>query len=269
MSKRSYERRLKAKRMAEKEARRRAGKMRKIRIGSSIAGAAAVAVVILLLVLNSGDGTKPSVSPTGSSLPGCTTPTPAPTPNGKKFTTAPAMSIDSSKIYEATFQTSCGTIKMRMDPKSAPASVNNFVFLARQQYFDGTTIPRVQNSPNFQIIQAGSQTGTISGGVDYSYAGETPAPGSKYTRGVVAMANSQGPSTNGSQFFFVMSPSTPALDQNANYSIFGKVEDATSLATLDRILSAQGPRVDPQSDLGITPQPPIHILTVTIAEVAR
>ncbi len=270
MSKRSYERRIRAKREAARAARKRAERMRKLRMAASIAGAIALAL-ILFFVFKPGKS-KPSASPTTSSsatpIAGCTQPTPVPTPNGKKFTKAPAMTIDTNKIYVATFETSCGTVKMRMDPKTAAASVNNFVFLARQGYFDGTTIPRVQNSPTFQIVQAGSQTGTISGGVDYKYPGETPAPGTKYTRGVVAMANSGGPSTNGSQFFFVLSPSTPGLDQQASFSIFGKVDDAASLTMLDRILTATGPAI-PGGSLGITPDPPIYIEKVTIEELKR
>jgi cyclophilin family peptidyl-prolyl cis-trans isomerase len=274
---RSYERRIKAKRDAARAARKRAEKMRKVRIGASIAAAVAVAVVLLIVLLNIGDNkpvatsptTSPSASASSSPIAGCTQPTPAPTPNGKDFTTAPKMTIDTNKLYVATFQTSCGAVKMRMDPKTAPASVNNFVFLARQGYFDNTKLPRIQNNPGFQIIQAGSQNGTISGGVKYKYQGETPGPGAKYTRGTVAMANSQGPSTNGSQFFFVLSPATTALDSNPNYSIFGKVDDAASLATLDKILTAKGPPVDPSSDLGVTPNPPIYILKVTIEELKR
>jgi len=263
---RSYEKRVRAKREAARAARKHAERMRKVRIGASIGGSIAVVVVVLLLFLG-GNDKKPVATTTP--LSGCTQPIPAPTPNGKQITTAPKMTIDQNKIYVATIQTSCGSVKMTMDPKKAPASVNNFVFLARQNYFDGTKLPRVQNSPGFQIIQAGTQTGTISGGVGYTYAGETPAPGTKYTRGTVAMANSRGPSTNGSQFFFVLSATTTALDQNANYSIFGKVDDATSLTTLDKILTAKGPRVDPQQELGITPEPPIYILKVTIEELKR
>jgi cyclophilin family peptidyl-prolyl cis-trans isomerase len=237
--------------------------MRKVRVGGIVAGAVAVAVVILILVLSAGGNkTKPTASVTP--LSGCTLPSSAPTPNGKNFTTAPKTTIDKEKIYVATFTTSCGTVTMRMDPKVAPASVNNFVFLARQGYFDGTTIPRVNVTPTYAIIQAGSQSGGISGGVTYKYQGETPGPNQSYTRGVVAMANSSGPSTNGSQFFFVV---RDWKDLPKKYSIFGKVEDAASLTNLDKMLLAKG--TDLGQGLGTTPDPPIYILSVTITEQKR
>lgn len=271
MSKRSYEKRVRAKREAERAARKRAGRMRKVRIWSSAAAALAIAAVLLIVFLG-GDDTKPSAesttSPSATPIQGCTQPAPAPTPNGKNYSAPPAMTIDQNKIYVATFETSCGSVKMRMDPKQSPRTVNNFVFLARDGFFDGTTIGRVQNEPSFGIVQAGTQSGNISGGVNYTYQGETPPPGTKYTRGIVAMANSQGPSTNGSQFFFVVTAAA-ALDANPNYSILGKVDEAASLAALDRILQAKGPPVDPQQNLGISPRPLIYILKVTIAEQNR
>ena len=245
--------------------------MHKFRVWSSVAAAIAIASVLLIVFLGGNDTeptAEPTVSPTPSPIAGCTVPAPAPTPNGKKFSKAPAMTIDRNKIYVATFQTSCGTITMRLDPKQSPATVNNFVFLARQAFYDNTTFGRVQNDPGFGLVQAGTQSGTISGGVDYTYQGETPPPGTKYSRGVAAMANSQGPSTNGSQFFIVVT-SADFLNQNPNYSILGKVSDAASLATLDRILKAKGPPVQQGQSLGVSPTPPIYILKVTIAEQTR
>jgi peptidyl-prolyl cis-trans isomerase B (cyclophilin B) len=271
MSKRSYERRIRAKREAERAARKRAEKLRKLRIAGTIVAALAVATVLLVVFLG-GSKTKPTASPTPTPTPsaspvaGCTYPAAAPRPNGKTFTKAPPLTIDRTKVYIATFTTSCGKITVRMDASKAPASVNNFVFLARQGYFDNTRIPRVQNESSFGIVQAGTQNGTISGGVGYSYAGEKPAAGTRYARGTVAMANSGAPSSNGSQFFFVTSTNTPGLDQNPVYSIFGKADDATSLATLDRIVSAGG---TPIPNLGVTPEPPLYILKVTIEELKR
>jgi peptidyl-prolyl cis-trans isomerase B (cyclophilin B) len=272
MSKRSYERRVRAKREAQRAARKRAERMRKFRVWSSAAAAVAIAVVLLIVFLGGNDEKEPSAQPTTSTsatpIAGCTMPAPEPTPNGKTFTKAPPMTINRDKIYVATLQTSCGNIVMRMDPQQSPATVNSFVFLARQAFYDNTKFGRVQNDPNFGLVQAGTQTGTISGGVDYTYQGETPPPGTKYSRGVVAMANSQGPSTNGSQFFIVVT-SADFLDQNPNYSILGKVQDAASLATLDRVIRAKGPPVQPGQSLGVSPNPPIFILKVAIAEQNR
>ena len=272
MSKRSYERRIKAKREAARAARKRAEKVRKLRVGGSIAAAAALAIVLLIVFLGGNDSkvstsptNSPTPSPTGSLIAGCTSPSVAPTPNGKQYPTPPAETIDKNKIYVATFSTTCGTVKMRMDPQQAPRTVNNFVFLARQGFYDGTFFHRVQNTPgDYAIVQGGDPKGDGTGGPGYEYQGETPAPTTKYLRGIVAMANSQGPSTNSSQFFFVVHdwPTLPA-----NYSVLGKVDDATSLASLERMALAQGP--DLGNNLGTSPSPRIYILKVTIQELNR
>jgi len=271
MSKRSYERRIKAKREAERAARKHAEKVRKIRIALSVVGAVALALV-LFFVFKPGKTTPaadttptPTPSPSSSLIAGCTQPAATPTPNGKQFPAAPAMTIDQNKIYVATFETTCGSVSMRMDPKTSPRTVNNFVFLARQGFYDGTLFHRVQNEPSdFAIVQGGDPKGDGTGGPGYQYAGETPAANTKYLRGVVAMANSGKPSSNGSQFFFVVHdwPSLPA-----NYTVLGKVGDATSFSALDRMITATGPAL--QGGLGLSPDPPIYILKVTIAEQKR
>jgi cyclophilin family peptidyl-prolyl cis-trans isomerase len=269
MSKRSYERRIKAKREAERAARKHAEKVRKMRVGGSVAAASAIAIVLLIVFLGGNKKVTPNAQPSSSTTPGqpiagCTVPSPAPTPNGKQFPSAPKTSIDGTKIYVATFDTSCGTVKMTMDPKQSPATVNNFVFLARQGFYDGTKFHRVQNVPgDFAIVQGGDPKGDGTGGPGYKYNGETPTAGTKYLRGVVAMANSGSPSTNGSQFFFVARdwPSLPA-----SYTVLGKIDDATSFATLDRMIQAKGPAL---GQLGLTPDPPIYINKVTIEELKR
>jgi peptidyl-prolyl cis-trans isomerase B (cyclophilin B) len=268
---RSYERRLRAKRDAARAARKRAERMRKLRIALSITGAVALALV-LFLVFKPGKSkpvaqpsATPTPSPTSSLITGCSLPSPAPTPNGKQFPAPPALTIDTSKLYVATFQTTCGTVKMRMDPKASPRTVNNFVFLARQGYYDGTFFHRVQNIPSdYAIVQGGDQKGDGTGSPGYSYTGETPPPGTKYLRGFVAMANSGSLASSGSQFFFVVH-SWASLP--ASYAILGKVDDATSFATLERMVTAIGS--DLGNGLGIAPNPHIYILKVTIEELKR
>ena len=267
MSKRSYERRIRAKREAARAARKRAERMRKIRVAGSILAALALAAVLLIVFLGRDKDVTPAANPTpsGAQIAGCTQPAGTPSPNGKTFPSPPAMTIDTNKIYVATMETSCGVVKFRMDPKTAPRSTNSFVYLARQGFFDNTKIGRVQNTSEFAIVQAGTQTGTISGGAGYSYAGETPAPTTRYTRGTVAMANSGGPSSNGSQFFIVVRD-WPTLPKN--YTVLGKTDDAISLGALDRMIQAKGPDIQ-GGGLGITPNPPIYILKVTIEELNR
>lgn len=269
MSKRSYEKRIKAKRDAAKAARKRAERMRKIRIW--VSSLTAVGLALVLFFVLRGDGTKPAASPTDSPTASpsiVATPCPGPTPPAPKpltFKSPPASTIDDDKVYVATLQTSCGDVKIQMDPKTAPKTVNNFVFLARQGYYDGTKFHRVQNETDFAIVQGGDQEGTGRGSPGYSYDGETPPPTAKYLRGTIAMANSGGPSSNGSQFFVVVKD---WAGLPTNYTIFGKViDEANSFAALDKMITAQGAPIE--GGLGTTPEPPIYIIKVTIEELAR
>ena len=131
--------------------------------------------------------------------------------------------IDTDKTYIAIMDTSMGTIKMELNPKAAPKTVNNFVSLAQKKYYDGLIFHRV--SKDF-VIQTGDPTGTGTGGESIygkSFDDEIDAKSdlykTGYVKGVLAMANS-GPNTNGSQFF-IMAADSKTLP--ANYTIFGKV----------------------------------------------
>ena len=128
----------------------------------------------------------------------------------------PAMEIDPSKTYQATIETNRGNIVLDLDPKNAPKTVNNFVFLARQGFYDGLKFHRV--IPNF-MIQGGDPTGSGSGGPGYRFEDETRGNPLKHETGVISMANA-GPNTNGSQFFITHSPQ-PHL--NGKHTVFGKV----------------------------------------------
>jgi cyclophilin family peptidyl-prolyl cis-trans isomerase len=110
----------------------------------------------------------------------------------------PEFQIDAQALYRVTIDTPKGRIVMDLDPQLAPNSVNNFVALARQGYYDGLTFHRVV--PDF-VIQGGCPQGTGTGGPGYKFADE-PVKG-EYTLGAVAMANA-GPNTNGSQFFITI-----------------------------------------------------------------
>ena len=133
--------------------------------------------------------------------------------------------LDPAATVRATIVTSCGDIVVDLDVAGAPQTVNSFVFLARQDYFDGTVSHRIV--PGF-VFQAGDPTATGSGGPGYQFADELPAADFSYVRGTLAMANS-GPDTNGSQFFIVFENSTLGPD----FSVFGNV--AEGLDVLDTI----------------------------------
>jgi peptidyl-prolyl cis-trans isomerase B (cyclophilin B) len=128
----------------------------------------------------------------------------------------PALEIDATKTYKATIETPRGDIVLELYPKHAPKTVNNFVFLARQGYYDGITFHRVIS--NF-MIQGGDPTGTGRGGPGYTFEDETRGNPLKHDKGVLSMANA-GPATNGSQFFITHSPQ-PHLD--GRHTVFGKV----------------------------------------------
>ena len=115
-----------------------------------------------------------------------------------------------------------GDVTVTMDRAKAPCTVNSFVSLAGQGYFDRTRCHRLADSGIF-ILQCGDPTGTGRGGPGYQFANETDGSES-YTRGVVAMANA-GPGTNGSQFFLVWDDST-SLNQVPNYTIFATLDPA-------------------------------------------
>ena len=128
----------------------------------------------------------------------------------------PAMKIDPKQSYTAKIETIRGTIVIELAPQYAPKTVNNFVFLAQQGFYDGVTFHRV--IADF-MVQGGDPTGTGRGGPGYKFEDEFKNNPLKHGRGVISMANS-GPSTNGSQFFITHSPQ-PHLD--GKHTVFGKV----------------------------------------------
>lgn len=133
-----------------------------------------------------------------------------------QWETSPKMQIDVSKKYTATIETDKGNIVIELAPQYAPNTVNNFVFLARQGFYDGVTFHRVIG--NF-MIQGGDPTGTGMGGPGYDFEDEFEGNSLVHETGVLSMANA-GPNTNGSQFFITHSPQ-PHLD--GRHTVFGKV----------------------------------------------
>ena len=135
----------------------------------------------------------------------------------KQYSAPPAMSIDTNKTYVATFTTSKGTIVCDLFTKDAPKTVNNFVFLARDKFYDGTKFHRVIE--NF-MIQGGDPEGTGRGGPGYKFGDEVGAGKPKHKIGSLSMANA-GPGTNGSQFF-ITHVVTDWLD--GKHTVFGQVK---------------------------------------------
>ncbi|MFC5909310.1 peptidylprolyl isomerase [Streptacidiphilus monticola] len=154
-------------------------------------------------------------------------------PNGRQWSKAPALTIDTSAAYAGTLHTSCGDVPIRLDAKGAPQTVNSFVFLAQQQYFDHTRCHRLTTS-GIYVLQCGDPTGTGSGGPGYTLPDEnltdTRIAKGTYPAGTVAMANTGQAHTGGSQFFLVYqdSPLPPS------YTPFGTMT-ADGLKLVQRI----------------------------------
>lgn len=137
----------------------------------------------------------------------------------KQYDAPPAMQIDSNKTYKATFKTEKGEFVVDLFAKEAPITVNNFVFLARDGYYNDTTFHRVIGG---FMAQGGDPTGTGRGGPGYRFDDEAGALALPHDgAGVLSMANA-GPNTNGSQFFITHGP-TPHL--NGKHGVFGKVSE--------------------------------------------
>jgi cyclophilin family peptidyl-prolyl cis-trans isomerase len=169
---------------------------------------------------------------------------------GNKQLSKPEMSIDASKKYKAVIHTDKGAITVELNAKDTPVTVNNFVYLAKKNFYDNTIFHRVIKG---FMIQGGDPTGTGAGGPGYRFDDE-PFSGT-YERGTVAMANA-GPNTNGSQFFIMHDKQ----QLPPNYVIFGKVSNG--LEAVDAIATAP---VDPSGE-GSKPVTPAVIKSVDITE---
>jgi cyclophilin family peptidyl-prolyl cis-trans isomerase len=172
----------------------------------------------------------------------------------RQYTDQPAMRIDQAKAYSGTLETNKGTIQVEFYPGDAPVTVNNFVCLAEDGYFNNTPFHRIVKG---FVIQGGDPTGTGSGGPGYKFADE---PVTKdYERGTLAMANA-GPNTNGSQFFIVLDDLRGKLPKN--YTIFGRVTGGMDV--VDAIAST--PTRTGRSGENSSPTEPVTLETVTISE---
>ena len=171
-------------------------------------------------------------------------PAPTPPPKPKTYSSPPPMVIDMSKQYIATIETQKGKLVLELFAKDVPITVNNFVFLARDSFYDGSTFHRV--IPGF-MAQGGDPTGTGRGTPGYSFKDEF----TKHTHvaGALSMANA-GPNTNGCQFFISYTPQ-PALD--GRHTVFGQlIEGMDVLQKLTPRDPAQNPKFEGDKIIRIT-----------------
>jgi cyclophilin family peptidyl-prolyl cis-trans isomerase len=166
----------------------------------------------------------------------------------KQYTAPPALTIDKTRKYTATFNTEKGEFVVELYADKTPVTVNNFVFLARDGFYDGVTFHRVIKG---FMAQGGDPTGSGRGGPGYNFQDEFHPALRHNAAGILSMANA-GPNTNGSQFFITHGP-TPHLDNK--HSVFGKVIEG-----LDVVLAI------PERDPGSARQPGTKILSLTITE---
>ncbi|MDP2919337.1 MAG: peptidylprolyl isomerase [Dehalococcoidia bacterium] len=171
-----------------------------------------VVITITALLTTSCGGTSGRTA----SAPETTTPS-----KPKTYTSPPPMTIDQNKEYTATIKTNYGDITVQLFPKDAPLAVNNFVFLAREGFYNNVKFHRVVKG---FVIQSGDPAGTGAGGPGYKFADEPVKR--DYIGGTLAMANA-GPNTNGSQFFITLANLTGRLAKD--YTIFGIVTGGTDV----------------------------------------
>jgi peptidyl-prolyl cis-trans isomerase B (cyclophilin B) len=235
--------------LAERRRRERLRKRRQRILAVVVAAAVALAglgVAAYGFILNK-PAKKPAVSATA-------TPRPSITPGGvacsgsvpkaaevekKTYKNAPKMMIDPDKSYRATVKTSCGTIVFELDQKLAPNTVNSFVFLARQHFYDGLIFHRIHKD---FVVQGGDPTGSGSGGPGYQTV-DAPPKDAKYSVGVVAMAKGgdEAAGTSGSQFFIVIGKDA---ELPPDYAIIGMVVRGQEVAEAIGALPIEGGATD-------------------------
>jgi cyclophilin family peptidyl-prolyl cis-trans isomerase len=266
-----------AARAAQLEAARQA-KRRQTLIRAGILGAFVVAVAVFLAFV-AGGGDKKEVSTAGkttttTSADSSSTTTPESTAttvagaageitcndteppvkgNGKTYDKAPPMTIDPAKKYTATMDTSCGKMVIELDAKNAPVGTNNFVFLAREKFYDGLTFHRIIKD---FVIQGGDPKGDGTGGPGYDVPAEPPKDKFKIGDLAAAKSGADPPGTMGSQFFVITGSRGAALPNE--YARFGTVTDGVKVAQKLESFASGKPDDSPTRTL--------YILSVTIAE---
>jgi peptidyl-prolyl cis-trans isomerase B (cyclophilin B) len=166
----------------------------------------------------------------------------------KQYNSPPPQTIDPTQSYQATIMTDIGDIVIQLYAAETPATVNNFVFLAQEGFYDGVIFHRVIKD---FMLQGGDPSGTGRGGPGYTFSDEFHPSLRHNQPGILSMANA-GPNTNGSQFF-ITHVATPWLDDK--HSVFGKVVEG-----MDVVLSI------PERDPGVMGAPAVTIKTIEINE---
>jgi peptidyl-prolyl cis-trans isomerase B (cyclophilin B) len=264
--------------LASQQARRaqQAARRRRIAVISSAAVVVVVLVGVVLLstVGRSGDAPAPAAPSDAAPTPAAAAPAapgacayPADGSAAKQNQPPQADGVSNEGTATVALTTSAGPIGLTLDRAQAPCTVNSFVSLAGQGYFDGTSCHRLTTGEGLKVLQCGDPTGTGTGGPGYTIPDEAPmalAPSPSgggtvtYPRGTLAMAKTAQPDSGGSQFFLVYADSTLPPD----YTVFGTIDEA-GLATIDKVAAAG---TDDSNGAGDgKPKTPIEIQTVTLS----
>jgi cyclophilin family peptidyl-prolyl cis-trans isomerase len=221
--------------------------------------AAGIAAVSLILLLTAACGSKNSGSTEEKTQHVSSAPvsaaSPSPSASPKSWSQPPAMQINADKSYKAEVTTNKGSFTIELFVKDAPKTVNNFVFLSKEHFYDGIVFHRIIET---FMIQTGDPKGNGTGGPGYKFEDEP----TKYTydEGIVAMANS-GPNTNGSQFFIVTGEAASNLPHN--YTIFGKVTEGMDIV---KTIAKTPVKVNPINGQKETPTEKVTMDSIKIIE---
>ena len=236
---------------------------------AAFGGVAVVALAVVVgLALFAGGDDEDTGGGGGAAACGAEAP---PQADPQQYDSPPEMALEEGPDYRAVIETSCGDIEVDLLEDEAPATVNNFVFLAQEGFYDGLTFHRVEKN---QVIQGGAPEPSGAGGPGYEIEDELPESSKEYVFGTMAMAN-RGPNTAGSQFFFNVKDPDPeggfeSTKYPPDYALFGKVDpqDEDSVETLIKISEQEtSGGVDPATGAPSTmPAVPIYIETVEIIE---
>lgn len=252
--------------LAQRAAEERRRRIVRLSIGAVILGA-----VVLLAFLTAGDdgpakrnpGAGRTPAPSPSSAVACGGPSPPPA-QPRQYDEPPPLELDEGVDYQAVVDTSCGLIKLDLFERNAK-TVANFVFLAREGFYEGLLWHRVERGSVIQTGDPNGQTGVPPDGPGYSIPDEPPKRASVYVYGVVGMANA-GPNTGGSQFFVVTHDREKRKPQRypPNYAILGHVSEG-SFDVIDLISSQKTPMV-PDPAEAVKPIDPVYINSIEIIE---
>lgn len=247
-------------RAAAKEAKRKAAARRELRrrvvVGLSLGTAVAVALLLLGTFSSADEDDVPdALADFHDQLTACDGAVPEP-PSEMQFNAPINQAIRADVAVTATLETSCGMIVVELDVAEFPGTVNNFVFLARNGFYDGTAFHRV--APDF-VVQGGDPTADGTGGPGYTIADELPADDFVYEPGVVAMANA-GRNTTGGQFFIVSGERASTL--SPSFNVLGRVVDGFDVVErINEVPTRQQPGAREDS----YPRESIYLESVTIS----